>query len=129
MSDYLWPHGLQPARLLCPLLSHGVCSDLCPLDWGCYLTISSSATTSFCLWFFTASASFPMSRLFASGGQGNGTLASASVLPKNIQVWSPLGLTALISLQSKGFSSVFFSTTIWKHQFIVHLCIFLYYLF
>ena len=52
---------------------------------------------------------------FLSGGQSFG--ASASVLPMNIQGWFPLGLTSLISLQSKGLSRVFSSTTIWKHQF------------
>ena len=51
---------------------------------------------------FPASGSFPMSRLFASGGQNIGASASASVLPLNIQDWFPLGLTGLISLLSKG---------------------------
>ena len=51
---------------------------------------------------FSASGSFPMSQLFASGGQSIGVLASASVFPVNIQGWFPLGLTGLISLQSKG---------------------------
>ena len=61
--------------------------------------------------------SFPMSRLFASGGHSTGVSASASILPMNIQDWFPLGLTGLISLQSKGLSRVFSSTTIQKHQF------------
>ena len=64
---------------------------------------------------FPASGSFPMSRLFTSGGQSIG--ASASVLPRNIQSWFPLGLTGLISLQSKGLSRVFSNTTVQKHQF------------
>ena len=64
---------------------------------------------------FPASGFFPVSRLFASGGQRIG--ASASVLPMNIQGWFPLGLTGLISLFSKGLSRAFFSNTIWKHQF------------
>ena len=51
---------------------------------------------SFCLQSFPASGSFPVSRLFASGSQSFGTLALASVLPKNIQIWFPLGLTGLI---------------------------------
>ena len=63
---------------------------------------------------FSASGSFPMSQLFASGGQSIG--ASASVLPMNIQDWFPLELTGLISLQSKGLSRVFSNTTIRKHQ-------------
>ena len=64
---------------------------------------------------FPASGSFQMSRLFESGGQSIG--APASIIPVNIQSWFPLGLTALISLQSKGLSRVFSSTTVWKHQF------------
>ena len=65
---------------------------------------------------FPAARSFPVSWLFVSGGQSIGASASASVLPKNIQGWFPLGLTGLISLQSKGLSRVFSSTTVWKHQ-------------
>ena len=64
---------------------------------------------------FPASESFPMSRLFTSGGQSTG--ASALVLPMNIQNWFPLELTGLISLQSKELSRVFSTTTVWKHQF------------
>ena len=64
---------------------------------------------------FPAWGSFLMSQFFASGGQSIG--ASASVLPINIQDWFPLGLIGLISLWSKGLSSIFSSTTIWKHQF------------
>ena len=66
---------------------------------------------------FPASGSFPMNWLFTSGGESIGTSASASVLPVNIQGWFPSGLTGLISLLSKGLSRVFFSTTVWKHQF------------
>ena len=64
-----------------------------------------------------ASDSFPMSQLFTSGGQIIGASVSASVFPMNIQGWFSLGLTSLISLQSKGLSRVFSSTTVWKHQF------------
>ena len=86
--------------LVCPLLSPRVCSNLCPLSQWCYLTISSSAVSfSSCPQSSPASGSFPMSRLFASCGQSIG--ASASVLPMNIQGWLPLGLTGLISSQSK----------------------------
>ena len=60
---------------------------------------------------------FPKSQLFASGSQSIGASGSASVLPKNNQGWLPLGLTGLISLLSEGFSTVFSSTTVWKHQF------------
>ena len=61
--------------------------------------------------------SFPMSQLFAWGGQSTGVSALTSVLPKNTQDWSPLEWTGWISLQSKGLSRVFFNTTVQKHQF------------
>ena len=81
-------------------------------------TISSSvAPFSSCPQSFPVSGCFPMSRLFASGGQSIGASASASVLPRNIHSWSTLGLTGLISLQSKELSRVFSNTTVWKHQF------------
>ena len=60
---------------------------------------------------------FQMSQLFTSGGQSIGASASASVLPMNIHDWFPLGLTGCISLQSKGLSRVFSSTTVWRHHF------------
>ena len=118
MSNSLWPHGLQHSRLPCPLLSPRVCSNSCPLSQWCHQTISSSlAPFSPCPQSFPASGSFPVSRLFASGGQSIGASASASILSVTIQGWFPLVLTGLISLLSKGFSRVFSSTTIWKHQF------------
>ena len=118
MFDSLWLHGLQPARL--PVLHHllGACSNSCPLSWWCYPTNSSSATPfSFCLQSFPASGSFLMSRLFASGGQSIGASASALILPVNIHGWVPLGLTGLISLEFKGLSGVFSSTTVRRHPF------------
>ena len=118
MSNFLHPHGLQHTRPLCPPLSPRVCSNSCSLNQCCYLTILSSATPfSFCLQSSQASGSFPMSQLFASGGQRTGASASASVFLKNIQDWAPLGLTGLISLQSKGLSRVFSNTRIQKYQF------------
>ena len=118
MSDPLRPHGVQHVRLPCPSLPPRVCSYSCPLSWWCYLTISSSAALfSFCLQYFPASGSFPKSWLFKSGGQSIGASALASVLPVNIQGWFPLGLTGLITLQFKGLSRVFSSTTTQKHQF------------
>ena len=66
---------------------------------------------------FPVLGSFPMSQLFTSGGQSIGASTSASVIPKNIQGWFPLGLTGLISLQSRGLSRVFSSTTSQKHKF------------
>ena len=92
-----------------------VCSNSCPLSQWC--PISSSVTPfSFYLQPFPASGSFKMNQLFASGGQSIGVLALASVLPINIQGWFPLGLTGLISLQSKGLSSVLSNSTVQKHQ-------------
>ena len=72
---------------------------------------------SFCLQSFPASGSFQMSQFFASGGQSIGVSASASVLPMNTQDWFFLGWTGWISLHSKGFSRIFSSTTVQKHQF------------
>ena len=101
MSDSLWPLGLQHARLRCPSLSPGVCSNSSPLSWSCHPTISSSAAPfSFCLQSYPASRSFPMSQLFASRGQSIRASVSSSVLPMYIQGCFPLGLTALISLLS-----------------------------
>ena len=88
------------------------------LSQWCFLTISfSAAPFSFCLLSFPASGSFPLSQLFTSGGQTIGASVFASILPMNIQDWFPLGVTSLISLQSKELSRVFSSTMIWKHQF------------
>ena len=102
----------------CPSLSPGVCSNSCPLSQWCHPTISSSVTPfSSCPQSFPASRSFPMSQIFASGGQSIGVSASATVLSISIQRWFPLGLNGLISWQSKGLSRVFSSTTIQKHQF------------
>ena len=84
VSNSLEPYGLQDTRLLCPLLSPGVCPDSCQLPWWCYLTISSSAASfSFCLHSFPASGSFLMSQLFASGCRSIGASALATVLPMN----------------------------------------------
>ena len=117
VSDSLWPHGLQHARLPCLPLSLGVCPNSSPLSQWCYLTNSSSAVPfSFHLQTFPASGSFPMSQLFTSFGQNIGASASTSVLPMNIPYWFPLGSPGLISLLFEGLSRVF-SSTIWKHQF------------
>ena len=92
-------------RLPCPSPSPRACSNSCPLSLWCHPTISPSVVPfSSCLQSFPESESFPMSWLFSSGGQSIGASASASVLPMDIQGWFPLGLTGLISLQSKGFS-------------------------
>ena len=121
MSDSLWPHGLQHARPPCPSPTPGVYSNSCPSSWWYYPTISSSVVP-FCLQSFPASGTFLMSQFFASGGQSIGISASATVLPKNIQDWFPLGWTDWIFLQSKGLSRVFSNTTAQKHQFFgIHL--------
>ena len=118
MSDSLWPHGPQHTRPSCPSPAPSVYSNSCPLNRWCLPTISSSVVPfSSCLLSFPASASFQISRFFASGGQSNGVSASVSVLPMSIQDWFSLGWTGWISLQSKGFSRVFSNTTVQKHQF------------
>ena len=112
MSDSLQRYGLQHTRLPYSSTTPRACSNSCPLSRWCHPTISSSVIPiSSCLQSFPASGSFQMSQLFASGGQSIGVSASASVFPMNIQDWFPLGLTGLISLQSKGLSRVFSSTT------------------
>ena len=116
MSDSFQPHGLRHSRLPCPSLSPGVCLNSCPLSPCDHPTISSSVTC-FSSCPSPASGSFPMSRLFSSGGQSIGASASSSVLPMIIQGWFPLGLTSLISLQSKRLLRVFSSTRIPKYQF------------
>ena len=118
VSDSLPPHGIQHARLPCPLSNPRACSNSHPSSWWCHPTISFSVTPfSSCLQSFPASGSFQMSQLFSLGGQSTGVLASTSVLPMNTQDWSPSKWTGWISLQSKGFSRVFFNTTVQKQQF------------
>ena len=102
MSKSLWPHELQHARLLCPSISPGVCSNSCPLRQWCHPTISSSVTPFSCSQSFPASGSFLISQFFALSGQSLGAAASVSVFLMNIESWFPLGLTGLISLLSKG---------------------------
>ena len=140
MSNSLRPHGLQHTRLPCPSATPGFYSNSCLSSQWCHPTISSSVIPfSSCLQSFPASAakslqscptlcdpidgspsgssvpalgSFPLSQFFASGSQSIGVSASAPVLPMNILDWSPLGLTGLISLQSRGLSRVFSNTTV-----------------
>ena len=118
MSASLWPHGLQHARPPCPSPIPGAYSNSCPLSQWCHPNISSSVVCFYsCLQSFPASGSVPVSQFFTLGGQDIGASVSASVFPMNIQNWFPLGLTGLISLQSKGLSRVFCNTTVQKHQF------------
>ena len=125
MSDSLRPRGQQHARLPCPSPTPGAYSNSCPLSRWCHPTISSSVVPfSSCLQSFPASGSFPMSRFFESAGRRIGALASASVLPMNIQDWFPLGMTGLISLLSKEFSRVFSSITL-KASILWHSAFFM----
>ena len=118
MSDSLWPHESQHARPPCPSPTPGVYPNPCPSSRWYHPAISSSVVPFFsCPQSFPASRSFPMSQLFASGGQSVGVSASALVLPKDTQGWSPSEWTGWISLQSKGLSRVFSNTTVQKHQF------------
>ena len=119
VSDTSQPHGLQHARLPCPSPTPRACSNSCPSSCWCHSTTLSFYLIPFssCLQSLPASGSFPVSWLFTSGGQSFGVSASASVLPMNIQNWSPLGWTGWISLHSKGLSRAFSNTTVQKHQF------------
>ena len=119
VSNSLWPHELQHARPACPSPTPGVHSNSHPLSRWCHPAISSSVVPfSSCPQSLPASVSFPMSQLFAWGGQSIGVSALASVLPKNTQDWSPLEWTGWISLQSKRLSRVFSNTTVQKHQYL-----------
>ena len=118
MSESFRRHEPQYTRPPYPLPTPRVYPNPCPLSWWCHPTILSSVIPfSSCLPSFPASGFYLMSWLFTLGGQIIGVSASASVLPINIQDWFPLGLTGLISLQSKGLSRIFSNTTVQKHQF------------
>ena len=118
MSDYLRLHEPRYARPPSPSPTPGVHPNPCPLSQWRHPTISSSVVpSSSCPQSFPASGSFPMSQLFASGGQIIGVSASTAVFSTNTQDWSPLGWTGWISLLSKGLSRVFSNTTVQKHQF------------
>ena len=107
VSNSLQPHEPQHARPPCPSPTPGVYPKSCPLSQWCHPTISSSVVPfSSCPQSFPASGSFPVSQLFAWGGQSIGVSTSTSVLPMNTQDWSPLGWTGWSSLQSKGLSRV-----------------------
>ena len=118
MSDSLQPHGLQHTRFPCPSPTPRACSNSCPFSQWCHPTVNSSAVPFSCFQSVPASGSFLRGQFFASGGQSIVASASASVLPKSIQDWFPLGLTGWISFQSKGLSRVFSNTTVQKYQFL-----------
>ena len=118
VSNSLRPHESQHARPPCPSPTPRVHSDSRPSSQWCHPATSSSVVPfSSCPQSLPASESFPMSHLFAWGGQSTGVSALASFLPKETQGWSPLEWTSWISLQSKGLSRVFSNTTVQKHQF------------
>ena len=124
MSDSLWPQGLQHARLPCPSPTLGANSNSSPSSQWCHPAVSFFVLPfSSHLQSFPASGSFPMSQLFASGGQSIGVSPSASVLPMNIKDWFPLGWTDLISLPPKdtqGSLTVQFKCiTLWHSAFFI----------
>ena len=105
------------ARPPCPSPTTGVHSDSRPSSQWCHPAISYFVVPFSCPQSLSASESFPMSQLFAWGGQSTGVSALASFLPKKSQGWSPSEWTGWISPQSKGLSRVFSNTTVQKHQF------------
>ena len=107
-----WTAACRPP---CPSSSPGVCPSSCSLHQWCCPAISFSDALFSCPPSFPASGTFPMNCLFTSDDQNTGASASASVLPGNIQSWSHLRLTGLISLLSEGLSGVFSSTTVQRH--------------
>ena len=118
LSNSLWPHGLQHARPPCPTPSPGVSPSSCSLcQWSHPAISSSDAVFSFWPQSFPASGTFPMSHLFASEDKNTEASALASVLPVNNEGWSPLRVTSLISLPSKGLAGVLSRTTVQRHQF------------
>ena len=123
VSNSLWPHESQHARPPCPSPTPRVYSNSCPSSQWCHPAISSSVIPfSSRSQSLPASESFPMSQLFAWGGQSTGVSVSTSVLAMNTQDWSPLGWTGWISLQSKGLSSLLQhhsskASTLWHSAF------------
>ena len=118
LSDSLRPHESQHARPPCPSPTPGVHWDSRPSSPWCHPAISSFVIPfSSCPQSLPGSESFPMNQHIAWNGQGTRASASAAAVLMHIYGWVPLGLTGLISLQSKGRSRVPSSITVWKHQF------------
>ena len=116
--DSLRLHESQHARPPCPSPAPGVHPDSRPSSQWCHPAISYSVVPfSSCPHSLPESESFPMSQCFTWGGQSTGASALASFLPKKSQDWSPSEWTGCISLQSKGLSRLFSTTTVQKHQF------------
>ena len=117
VSNSLWPNESEHARPPCPSPTPRVYSNSCPSSRWCHPAISSSVSPfSSGPQSLPASGSFPMSQLFAWGGQSMGVSASASVFPMNIKDWSALGWM-VGSLCSPRDSQVFSNTTVQKHQY------------
>ena len=115
MSDSLQPHELQHARPPCPSLTPGVHPNSCPSGWWCHPAISSSVIPfSSCPQSLPAPGSFPVSQLFAWGGQSIGVSALASALPMNTQEWSPVYILMHICfLSSHPLRDIKFVSTSW----------------
>ena len=125
VSNSLRPHELQHARPACPSPTPRVHSNPCPSSRWCHPAISSSVVPfSSCPQSLPASQSFPMSQLFAWGGQSTGLSALASFLPKKSQGWSHSEWTGWISLQSKGLSRVFSNNHSSKASILWHSAFF-----
>ena len=121
VSSSLQPHGLQHARPLCPSPPPRVYSNPCASSRWCHPAIASSVVPfSSHLQSLPASRSFPKSQFFAAGGQSIGISASASVLPMNIQDWSPLGWIWFDFLAVQGTLRVFSNTTVQIIHFLNH---------
>ena len=124
VSDSSWPHESQHARPPCPSPTTGVHSDSRPLSQWCHPAISSSLVP-----FSSCPQSFPMSQLFAWGGQSTGVSALASFLPKKSQGWSPSEWTgfaqiqyiAIVSFSCKSFFLCTFFLTEFSSYFLVLL--------
>ena len=125
VSNSLWPHGPQHARPPCPSAAPRVYWNSCPSSRWCHPTISSSVVPfSSCLQSFPAPGFFQWVSSSHQVAKSIGLSAFTSALPMNIQDWFPLGWNGLISLLSEGFSRVFSSTTVQKHQlFGAQLCL------
>ena len=117
VSNSLQPHESQHARPPCLSPSPGVHSNSCPSSRWCHPAISSSVITlSSCPQSLPASESFPMSQLFAWGGQSTGVSALASFLPKNTQDWSPLEWTShRLNFSINSFRSLYLNKAVLKN--------------
>ena len=117
MSKSLQPHGLQHARLPCPSPSPGACSNSCPLSRRCHPAILSLSPPSPPALNLSQQQDLSSESFLHIRWPKYSSLSISISLSINIQDWFPLGLTGLISLQSKGLSRAFSNATVQKHQF------------